>query len=92
MTKHLLPIWQAFERQSLQGAPDLQRVEMQKAFYLGASALLTILQGIDDDTPDEVGAELLDQVHDECTAYLEAAAADFERRRPKGFGRGGDRP
>lgn len=88
MTKHLLPIWRAFEQQSLAGAPAMQKTEMQKAFYMGASALLSILQKIPDEMSDEEGAKVLDQVHDECIAYLAAAAAEYDRRKSKGFGRG----
>lgn len=91
MTKRLLPIWQAFEQQSLSGAPIEQRVEMQKAFFMGASALLSILQSIPDDVSEEEGAQVFEEAYQECNAYLEAAVADYQRRKPRGFGRRSDR-
>ena len=91
MKKRLHPVWQEFERQSLAGAPVHQRVEMQKAFYMGASTLLSVLQAIPDDVSEEAGAAVFEELYQECKAYLEAATADYERKRGKGFGKGGAR-
>lgn len=91
MANRLLPLWQQFENASLTGAPIEQRVEMQKAFYIGASTLLSILQGIPDDVSEEEGAAVFEELYQECQAYLQAATSDYLRRRGRGFGRG-DRP
>lgn len=87
MIKRLFPIWREFEKRSLSNAPIEQRVEMQKAFYMGASTLLGILQEIPDDISEDEGAEVFEQLHQECKAYLEAATADYNQRRGRGFGR-----
>jgi hypothetical protein len=89
MPKRLLPIWQKFEAQSLVGAPTEQRVEMQKAFYMGASALISLMLEIPEESSEEEGAEVLDQLYKECDDFLKQAAADYERRHRRGFGRGG---
>lgn len=90
MSKRLFPIWQEFEKQSLTGASVHQRVEMQKAFYMGASTLLSILQAIPDEASEEEGAEVFEELYQECEAYLKQATADYRRKRNRGFG-GDDR-
>lgn len=94
MTKYLFAAWREFEEKALADAPIDQKVEMQKAFYFGAATLLSILQKIPDSSTEEEGAEVFEQLHRECGEYLDAAIADFkrtvdERKRGKGFGRGG---
>ena len=91
MSKQLLSIWQKFEQQSLVDAPLQQKVEMQKAFYMGASALLSVLKTIPDDASEEAGVEVFEGLDQECKAYLEQAAADYDRNRGRGFGNKGGR-
>lgn len=91
MTKRLLPLWQEFEKASLADAPTQQRVEMQKAFYMGASTLLSILETIPDDMSEEAGAEVFEELYQEWKTYLESATADYLQSRGRGFGKGGDR-
>jgi ketopantoate reductase len=91
MAKRLLPRWQEFEKLSLTGAPRMQREEMKKAFYMGAATLLAILEAIPDEASEEEGAAIFEEAYQECKAYLEQATADYDRRRNRGFGKGGDR-
>jgi hypothetical protein len=90
MTKRLLPIWEKFEQESLASAPAMQRQEMQKMFYWGASTLLSVLQAIPHETSEEERAVIFEETYQECRDYMRTAAEDY-RQRSKSFRQESDR-
>jgi hypothetical protein len=70
--------WTSFEDAILpKGAPEIQRIEMRRAFYGGAfSILATCLTVVGDPAvPDEEGVKLLDRLHKECMAFARRVGA-----------------
>ena len=62
------------------GFPETQRTEMQKAFYAGAWAVITELQTIDENTPDEVGVKLMNGMYNECVEFKNKIMKDYSER------------
>lgn len=62
------------DRFGLQNVGAIQRLEMVKAFYIGAYAVITQCEDIGEpDVPEDVGVNHLQSLRDECRAFVEAA-------------------
>lgn len=55
-----------------------QKVEMQRAFYAGAAAILGNMLKIDGDVSDEAGAEILDGLLQEVRGFFDGMRPDPE--------------
>jgi biotin synthase-like enzyme len=58
-------------------APQIQRQEMRRAFYAGASALFTIMttQMTEGDEPQEADMNMMDDIHQELNDFSDAIGA-----------------
>ena len=63
--------WENFRKICIhKDAPPVQIEEMRKAFYGGAVVVLTAMNSIaEQDVPDEVGAQVLESLHNEVRAF-----------------------
>ncbi len=77
ISRRVQKLWQQFEHHNLKGAPDLQKQEMQKAFYAGVlMGLNHIKQNIDDDTTEDQGADMFESIDQECRQFFEKLLED----------------
>lgn len=59
MSKPIEQMWDGFAKMVVPAsAPEVQRVEMRKAFYAGASALFTLMVKSMSDGPDEMPEDM----------------------------------
>lgn len=62
------------DRLGLRDVEAIQRLEMVKAFYIGAYAVVTQCEDIGEpDVPEDVGVKHLQSLRDECLAFIEAS-------------------
>lgn len=63
--------WENFEAQVISPeAPPIQREEMEKAFYAGSFALMSMqMRMADADVTDEEGANQMESWNNECIAF-----------------------
>lgn len=67
--------WKEFGVQVVpNGAPDVQRVEMQKAFYAGATIMFSLLTGGLDPhaEPTELDVAYVESLHQELQAFVKS--------------------
>jgi len=65
-------LWADFEQRIVpKGAPAVQRIEMRRAFYSGARALLRLMNDIGE-VSDDAGAAILDGIDQELDAFGKA--------------------
>lgn len=72
-------LWDEFELITIPiQAPEIQRVEMKKAFYMGALVVMDQIVmkiGEDESVGEEEGALLLQQIHQECMSFFTEAGS-----------------
>lgn len=67
------------DRFGLHNVGAIQRVEMVKAFYLGAYAVITQCEDIGEpDVPEDVGVNHLQKLRDECLEFVGLVAKPYE--------------
>lgn len=70
--------WKRFAEMVLPAdAPDIQRSEMRKAFYAGATAFMGIMEELTDEDvePTERDMEMVEAIHRELQDFAEAVGA-----------------
>lgn len=74
MKGHVERLWEDFRRGCLVEAPDVQVREMRRAFYMGASALLSGMGSLlsPDDEATDADLAVMQAVHDEIEEFLAA--------------------
>jgi hypothetical protein len=78
--KTVAQFWQGFQADVMPpGAPELQKREMRRAFYAGffASLMAGLEMAAESGPNDDVGATMIQRLHDECHAF----AADVQAGR-----------
>lgn len=76
MPKTIAQLWDSYEQEVIPaGAGETQVQECRRAFYAGASAALRSVLEIGEDTVSEdQGVDVLEQLTDECLAFMRAVA------------------
>lgn len=65
-------LWEKFQTEAIpRSAPDIQKREMQKAFYVGMASLLNTLENLDESLSEEEGAAILEDYKQELIEALE---------------------
>jgi hypothetical protein len=69
--------WKTYRRQVVpDGANSIQIRETRRAFYAGAAWLLSLAGALgEDDTPEDVGVEILNGIHEEITRFSNDVAS-----------------
>jgi hypothetical protein len=71
--------WEEFSRLVFtNGAPDIQRQEMRRAFYAGFQGAMNVLTGMaaeEDEMSDEAAQGIFTGLQDECQAFAQDIAA-----------------
>ncbi|MEH1780896.1 MAG: hypothetical protein V7L26_17635 [Nostoc sp.] len=57
-------------------ASAIQRQEMQRSFYAGASAMFGLVVNIDDELSEEEGAEIIGELQSECVNFMARIGRD----------------
>ncbi|MFN6538113.1 MAG: hypothetical protein RM021_017445 [Nostoc sp. EkiNYC01] len=69
--------WLDYSNQAIAiNAPAIQRKEMRRAFYAGASAMFNLLTSIDDSISEEEGAKVIDALQKECIDFMNRLGRD----------------
>lgn len=64
-------LWEHFAKQVIpENAPQMQRFEMQGAFYTGALAVLQSTQEYCREADDDAGAEYIRRLESECESFF----------------------
>lgn len=66
--------WESFAKAIFRGQEisEIQFTETKKAFFAGATAMLSMVQSVGDDgVTDEDGVAYLDALHDEILAFMQ---------------------
>ena len=62
--------WEEFRLSAIPDVSDVQRREMEKSYYVGATTVLRICASMGDaDIEDEAGAEVLERLVAECGKF-----------------------
>ncbi len=65
-------LWEQFQAEAIpKSAPDIQKREMQKAFYVGMASLLGTLENLDESLSEKEGAAILEGYKQELLKALE---------------------
>lgn len=74
MNDRLARQWAEFDARVIPpDAPDVQRVEMRRAFFAGAWTMFTQMTGRSvTEVPDEQSEAVLQSLHDECVAFQQS--------------------
>lgn len=76
-TKKLEGEWLSFTRQIMpRNASAIQRQEMQRSFYAGASAMLGLIVNMDDGLSEEEAAEMIGELQSECADFMARVGRD----------------
>jgi hypothetical protein len=69
--------WQDYSKTAIPiNAPAIQRQEMRRAFYAGASAMFSLMTSIDDSMSDEEGAKVVEALQQECIDFMNRIGRD----------------
>lgn len=76
--------WDSFEKSIIPiGAPEIQRIEMRRAFYAGATSLLQLMLDLgEDDVTEDGGMMVIEGLRQECRAFFEGEMAMDKTRNP----------
>jgi hypothetical protein len=72
MLKNLLNEWEGFEKNVVpRNAPSVQRQEMRRAFYAGASAMFGLITNLDvENLGEKESAKVLDNLQSELQRFF----------------------
>lgn len=78
MTGRFEEKWKGFKERVLIGCSDLQVLEVKKAFYAGAYALMYLMMNETDqetEEPTENDFALMDEIHNDITEFLKSQSS-----------------
>lgn len=74
-TQTIAQMWISFSKSVVPpNASIIQRTEMKKAFYAGATSLLSAMKGMDESLSEDEGAQILESYESELVGFLQEAA------------------
>lgn len=63
--------WELFKQNAIpENAPEIQKKEMEKAFYFGVWSMMSLLVQTPDDIDDQMGAAIIDSIYKESLAFI----------------------
>lgn len=76
--KTIHALWQSFQKVAIpRNAHFQQHLDMKRSFYAGASAILHIIQHLEDDATDDEIAAALDTLTAEIDSYTKQLAGEM---------------
>ncbi|AUB37532.1 hypothetical protein COO91_03477 [Nostoc flagelliforme CCNUN1] len=74
----LLSKWLIFANLVIpENAPAIQKKEMRRSYYAGASAMFDLFTNMPDDISEEDGAVIISALQQECADFLSRVGKDF---------------